>query len=391
MFVAPGVVLTNDPRAGRRRPGEELAGAVLRRACRIGAGAVLLPGHRGRRGGASSAAGSVVTRDVPAAHGGDGRARAGRARRARGGAALRLRSRQALAPTAARWRSGAVAAAAVAAVAVGEIGRVWRRGSAPGADGVRQPAAGRRGGGGRDGAGGPRGLPRRSRPARTRSSTCWRASPRRFLATRWITYALRERQRFGPFRNLRVGRRHIHHFVPGIVLAFVAGAAAILTRERGARAEARRSVRGRDGPDPRRVGAPARARRRLLAPRGPAQRADHAGRDRAALGAHAGAAPAARAASRSCSSRAGGRSAEAAAFIRAVESGPPPEPAGCRRSRPDAEPPELAPSPEAPARLRRAGAARRLAAARRPRSSDAWAGRPLAAGGAAWAPPCSTG
>ena len=27
----------------------------------------------------------------------------------------------------------------------------------------------------------------------------------------------------GPFRNVRVGRRHIHHFVPGIVLAFVAG------------------------------------------------------------------------------------------------------------------------------------------------------------------------
>ena len=35
----------------------------------------------------------------------------------------------------------------------------------------------------------------------------------------------------GPFRNLRVGRRHIHHFVPGIVLAFVSGAAAIVTRD----------------------------------------------------------------------------------------------------------------------------------------------------------------
>jgi hypothetical protein len=35
----------------------------------------------------------------------------------------------------------------------------------------------------------------------------------------------------GPFRNLRVGRRHIHHFVPGIVIAFGAGAAAILTRD----------------------------------------------------------------------------------------------------------------------------------------------------------------
>ena len=35
----------------------------------------------------------------------------------------------------------------------------------------------------------------------------------------------------GPFRNLRLGRRHIHHFVPGIVLAFVSGAAAIVTRD----------------------------------------------------------------------------------------------------------------------------------------------------------------
>ena len=37
--------------------------------------------------------------------------------------------------------------------------------------------------------------------------------------------------RVGPFRNLTVGRRHIHHFVPGIVLAFVSGAAAIVTRD----------------------------------------------------------------------------------------------------------------------------------------------------------------
>ena len=35
----------------------------------------------------------------------------------------------------------------------------------------------------------------------------------------------------GPFRSLRVGRRHIHHFVPGIVIAFGSGAAAILTRD----------------------------------------------------------------------------------------------------------------------------------------------------------------
>jgi hypothetical protein len=51
-----------------------------------------------------------------------------------------------------------------------------------------------------------------------------------FIAVRSLTYALRDRRRVGPFRNVRVGRRHIHHFVPGIVLAFGAGSGAILTR-----------------------------------------------------------------------------------------------------------------------------------------------------------------
>jgi UDP-2-acetamido-3-amino-2,3-dideoxy-glucuronate N-acetyltransferase len=65
VFVAPAVVLTNDPTAGRRRAGQELRGAMLRRGCRIGAGAVLLPGVEvGEE--AFVAAGAVVTADVPA-------------------------------------------------------------------------------------------------------------------------------------------------------------------------------------------------------------------------------------------------------------------------------------------------------------------------------------
>ena len=64
VFVAPGVMTSNDRHATRHGPGYELEGAVLRRACRVGVGAVLLPGVEvGEE--AFVAAGAVVTRDVP--------------------------------------------------------------------------------------------------------------------------------------------------------------------------------------------------------------------------------------------------------------------------------------------------------------------------------------
>jgi hypothetical protein len=52
-----------------------------------------------------------------------------------------------------------------------------------------------------------------------------------FILARSITYVLRGRRTFGPFRSLRVGRRHVHHYVPGIVIAFASGAGAIVTRD----------------------------------------------------------------------------------------------------------------------------------------------------------------
>jgi acetyltransferase-like isoleucine patch superfamily enzyme len=64
VFLGPGVVTTNDHTMGRHARGEAPQGPVLRRACRIGGGAVIVPGVEvGEE--AFVAAGAVVTRDVP--------------------------------------------------------------------------------------------------------------------------------------------------------------------------------------------------------------------------------------------------------------------------------------------------------------------------------------
>jgi len=63
VFIGPGVVTTNDSTMGRHPRGEALRGPILRRACRVGGGAVLVPGVVvGEE--AFVAAGAVVTRDV---------------------------------------------------------------------------------------------------------------------------------------------------------------------------------------------------------------------------------------------------------------------------------------------------------------------------------------
>jgi UDP-2-acetamido-3-amino-2,3-dideoxy-glucuronate N-acetyltransferase len=65
VFVGPCAITTNDDAMGRLAAGAPLRGARLRRACRIGGGAVLMPGVEvGEE--AFVAAGAVVTRDVPA-------------------------------------------------------------------------------------------------------------------------------------------------------------------------------------------------------------------------------------------------------------------------------------------------------------------------------------
>jgi acetyltransferase-like isoleucine patch superfamily enzyme len=63
VFIGPGVVATNDHTMGRHPRGQALSAPVLRRACRIGGGTVLVPGVViGQE--AFVAAGALVTRDV---------------------------------------------------------------------------------------------------------------------------------------------------------------------------------------------------------------------------------------------------------------------------------------------------------------------------------------
>lgn len=64
VFVGPCAMTTNDDTMARHDRDYELRGATLRRACRIGGGAVLTPGVEiGEEG--FVAAGALVTRDVP--------------------------------------------------------------------------------------------------------------------------------------------------------------------------------------------------------------------------------------------------------------------------------------------------------------------------------------
>jgi acetyltransferase-like isoleucine patch superfamily enzyme len=65
VFLGPGATTTNDNTMTRHPREEPLRGPVLRRACRVGGGAVLVPGVEiGEE--AFVAAGALVTRDVPA-------------------------------------------------------------------------------------------------------------------------------------------------------------------------------------------------------------------------------------------------------------------------------------------------------------------------------------
>ena len=139
------------------------------------------------------------------------------------------RRRRALSPGRGTLALGAAATATLGAVVLVELRRAWRGGSAAALrdddhpllaaeEAVAETARIARAG---------------YRVVSTRENTVFNlltSFASTFLVARTTTYVLREHGSLGPLRNMRVGRRHIHHYVPGIVIAFAAGTGAILTR-----------------------------------------------------------------------------------------------------------------------------------------------------------------
>jgi hypothetical protein len=53
-----------------------------------------------------------------------------------------------------------------------------------------------------------------------------------FGTTRFITYRIRYGGAIGPIRDIQVGSRHVHHFLPGAVVAFLSGGYSIAARNK---------------------------------------------------------------------------------------------------------------------------------------------------------------
>lgn len=125
---------------------------------------------------------------------------------------------------------GVTALIAAGGVVVTELGRVWRRGDAPLPTEAEHVL---------EAAGEAVGQTLEVAVAGYQSGSRFENALLNLLVSfsltfgiaRASTHAIRRHGTFGPFRNVRVGESHIHHFVPGITIAFVAGAISILSRD----------------------------------------------------------------------------------------------------------------------------------------------------------------
>jgi hypothetical protein len=137
---------------------------------------------------------------------------------------LRARDR-AIRPERGTFALGAVALGLTGAVVGGELARVWRRGREDDerefgpVEAVRATVevavAGYEGG----------------TPAENALFSLLTSFSLTFGTVRLATHLIHHHGTYGPFRNVRVGGRHVHHFIPGIVLAFLAGGASVVTRD----------------------------------------------------------------------------------------------------------------------------------------------------------------
>src|SRR4051794_37990044 len=120
-----------------------------------------------------------------------------------------------------RTRSLAAAAGcATAGLVAAEVLHVWRRGEAPT---PRRPRDLMRGGGiaARETVAVVRAGYRAGSANEMAVLNLFLAFGGTFGVARAVTHSIR--RGVGPWRNVEIGRRHIHHFVPGIVLALLAG------------------------------------------------------------------------------------------------------------------------------------------------------------------------
>ncbi len=123
---------------------------------------------------------------------------------------------------------GILAGGAVLTVFGAELARVWRLGTLPRSRQINSEEE------------------RRSRPveawmtlregygvSRTRENPLFNMLASFTVAfgiTRGITWTIREKGGFGPIKDVVVGDRHIHHFLPGGIIALAAGGTAIGTK-----------------------------------------------------------------------------------------------------------------------------------------------------------------
>jgi hypothetical protein len=141
---------------------------------------------------------------------------------------MRLRPRRRRAKRARRTLAlGATAGVATAAVVVVEMLRVWRRGRAPAPP---KPGELLRSGeiAARETVDVLREGYRSGSANETAMLNLFLAFGATFAIARTVTHSIRRGT--GPLRNVHINRRHIHHFVPGILLTLLAGGGSIALR-----------------------------------------------------------------------------------------------------------------------------------------------------------------